>query len=82
MTVESLPISDALEPDVPDELVHVVKSAIDQSTPLYPFGGATSVDFGIPAKQDGWGVDLKKLNSVIDFPARDMTITVGAGITM
>jgi glycolate oxidase FAD binding subunit len=31
---------------------------------------------------DGVGVDLRNLNQVIDYPARDMTITVQAGITM
>ena len=35
---------------------------------------------GKPARA-GWAIDLRGLASVIDYPARDMTITVQAGIT-
>ena len=50
--------------------------------PLYPVGGGTSLDFGLPAKAEGTGVSLAKLNRVVDYPARDMTVTVEAGVTM
>ena len=36
----------------------------------------------MPAKQPGLGLSLAGLNRVVDYPARDMTITVEAGIRM
>jgi FAD/FMN-containing dehydrogenase len=35
--------------------------------------------FGLPAKAPGKGLSLAKLNAIVDYPARDMTITVEAG---
>ncbi|MFT5524377.1 MAG: glycolate oxidase FAD binding subunit, partial [Pirellulaceae bacterium] len=49
---------------------------------MYPLGGQTSLYFGLPAKVEGVGLSTVELNNVIDFPARDMTVTVEAGITM
>ena len=49
---------------------------------VYPLGGGTSLDFGLPAAQPGIGFSLAGLNRVVDYPARDMTITVEAGITL
>jgi glycolate oxidase FAD binding subunit len=38
------------------------------------------LDLGLPPARPGVGVDLRDLNQVIDYPARDMTVTVQAGI--
>ncbi len=51
-------------------------------TAMYPIGGGTSLQYGRTASTPGIGIALAKLNRVIDYPARDMTITVEAGITM
>jgi glycolate oxidase FAD binding subunit len=59
-----------------------VRSAFKSGTPVFPMGGGTSLDFGLPAKPPGTGLSLANLNRIIDYPARDMTITVEAGITM
>jgi glycolate oxidase FAD binding subunit len=40
------------------------------------------LDFGLPPARPGVAVELRALDKVIDFPARDMTITVEAGITI
>jgi glycolate oxidase FAD binding subunit len=48
--------------------------------PVYAAGGRTSADFGVPARPPGISLQTTSLNRVIDFPARDMTITVEAGI--
>jgi glycolate oxidase FAD binding subunit len=40
------------------------------------------LEFGLPPERPGLGVDLGSLSAVIDYPARDMTITVQAGITL
>ena len=59
-----------------------MREAFDESTPIYPIGGGTSLDFGLPAADTGIGLSLLGLNRVVDYPARDMTITVEAGITI
>ena len=48
--------------------------------PLYPAGGRTAIEFGYPSPQSGIRVSTTELKKVIDYPARDMTITVEAGI--
>jgi glycolate oxidase FAD binding subunit len=40
------------------------------------------LDLGMPPCKLGTAVELTALNQVIDYPARDMTITVQAGITL
>src|SRR5579862_7303632 len=49
---------------------------------IAPVGGRTALDFGYPFSKPAVTVDLTSLKSVVDFPARDMTITVEAGITI
>ena len=59
-----------------------VKSCWDQERAMYPLGGETALEFGIPAQVAGVGVSLAEINQVVDFPARDLTVTVEAGTTM
>lgn len=77
-----LPISKTETPGDAESLAAVVRGAHVERTPLYPIGGGTSLDFGLPAKAKGVGLSLSGLNRVVDYPARDMTITVEAGIRM
>ena len=63
-------------------LAALVRDAYESETPLYPVGGGTSLAFGIPAKAPGKGLTLSGLNRIVDYPARDMTVTVEAGVTM
>jgi glycolate oxidase FAD binding subunit len=46
---------------------------------VYPVGGRTALDFGLPPTKPGVACDTTALHSVIDYPARDMTITVQGG---
>jgi glycolate oxidase FAD binding subunit len=78
----SLNLTSTASPATQEELAALVADAYANGMPLYPIGGGTSLDYGLPAKLPGIGVDLKQLNRVIDFPARDLTVTVEAGITM
>jgi glycolate oxidase FAD binding subunit len=80
--VESLPVKKPLAPADPGELADAVREAFESSTPLYPIGGGTSLEFGLPSKSPGNGLALAKLNRVIDYPARDITVTVESGVTM
>jgi glycolate oxidase FAD binding subunit len=62
------------------ELGALVRKAAADSAAVYPLGGQTHLGLGNPPIKAGLAVDLRGLDSVIDFPARDMTITVQAGI--
>jgi glycolate oxidase FAD binding subunit len=57
------------------------RSATDRQA-VYPLGGRTMLHVGLPPGKPGVGLDLRSLDQVIDYPARDMTITVQAGITL
>ena len=65
-----------------DELCGLVSAAVAASQGVYPIGGRTTLDVGLPPIKPGIALDTTALNQVIDYPARDMTITVQAGITM
>jgi len=47
---------------------------------LTPVGGRTSLDFGGPLSASAVLISSTRLDRVVDFPARDMTITVEAGM--
>ena len=64
------------------ELSDSVRRATAANTALYPLGGRTMLDLGLPPLRPGFGVDMTALADVIDYPARDMTVTVHAGITL
>lgn len=64
------------------ELGDVVRGAAANSQAIYPLGGRTELGLGNPPTKPGIAVDLRGLDRVIDFPARDMTVTVEAGITV
>ena len=79
---ELLPIREIVEPTDDGEAAEIIRSCAADATPVYPIGGGSSLDYGLPARREGIGLSLAKLNSVVDYPARDMTISVGAGLTM
>ncbi len=47
--------------------------------PVLPIGGRTSLGFGFPADPASVEVTTSRLDRVVDYPARDMTVTVEAG---
>lgn len=63
-------------------LSQLVVQSVEQKQALFPLGGRTMLDLGQIPSCSGVGIDLRKLDQVIDYPARDMTITVQAGITI
>jgi glycolate oxidase FAD binding subunit len=71
-----------VRPLSPSDLGDIVRRAAAAGTALYPVGGGTMLDYGLPPAKPGEAVDLRGLDRVIDYPARDMTITVQAGITI
>lgn len=64
------------------ELGEIVQQAAAAGQGVYPVGGRTALDVGLPPIKPGFAVDTTALADVIDYPARDMTITVRAGITL
>jgi glycolate oxidase FAD binding subunit len=64
------------------ELGEAVRAAAAAGQAIYPLGGRTRLDLGLPPSRPGIAIDLRALAGVIDYPARDMTITVQAGITL
>ena len=64
------------------ELCDLTREAVAAGRALYPVGGRTTLDVGLPPTKPGFAVATTALDQVIDYPARDMTITVGAGITL
>ncbi|MSQ94615.1 MAG: FAD-binding oxidoreductase [Gemmataceae bacterium] len=71
-----------VRPNSVADLGDLVRAAAASKSALYPVGGQTKTALGMPPTRPGRTIDLRGLAQVIDFPARDMTITVQAGITM
>jgi glycolate oxidase FAD binding subunit len=70
------------EPASVAELGDVVRRAAASGQAVYPVGGRTMLGYGAPPSAPGLAVDLCRLRRVIDYPARDMTVTVQAGVTV
>jgi glycolate oxidase FAD binding subunit len=77
-----LSLTKLVEPAMQEEVVDHLRACHSSATPNYTIGGGTSLDYGLPGRSPGVGLRLTRLNRVIDYPARDMTITVEAGMTM
>lgn len=64
------------------ELSALIRKAAGNDEAVYPVGGGTMLALGLPPAKAGMALDLRGISQVIDYPARDMTVTVQAGITM
>jgi len=69
-------------PSTVADLNELIKRARASKEGVYPVGGRTTLDAGLPPLKPGLAIDTTALNQVIDYPARDMTITVQGGITI
>jgi glycolate oxidase FAD binding subunit len=72
----------AMQPASVAQLCELVLRAAAEGHAIYPVGGQTMLDLGLPPSKPGMPVDLRRLDQVIDYPARDMTVTAQAGITI
>ena len=81
--------SDPLSPAGPSEFAPATQGElarfVDENArgvrrPILPVGGRTALRYGRPAASSAVAVDTTPLDRVLDYPARDMTITVEAGI--
>ena len=80
--IEQLPITEIRRPQDQPELLQAVQTCYEQGLAMYPLGGETALAFGIPARDQGVGISLSEINQIIDFPARDLTVTVEAGLSL
>lgn len=78
--MDPLPLYRTVIPPDQETAAQAVRECAAESSCLYPMGGGTALDYGLPARVPGLGLSLAGLNRVEDYPARDMTITVEAGI--
>ncbi|MBX7166557.1 MAG: FAD-binding oxidoreductase [Pirellulales bacterium] len=80
-TAGHIPLTSTLHPADTAEVTAIVERAYHDDTAIYPIGGGTSLEFGAKAGRPGLGLRLDRLQRIVDYPARDMTITVEAGIS-
>lgn len=63
------------------ELSRIVSdNAQSAKNKLLPVGGRTALNMGYPLPSETAFLSVTELNRIVDYPARDMTITVEAGI--
>lgn len=77
---DPLPITQTITPASSAQVADAVRRCHDNETPVYPVGGATALDYGLTPKRPGTALSLAGLQAVVDYPARDMTVTVEAGM--
>lgn len=74
---------------LPDEFLPATQSELSRwltendrgaAHPVLPVGGRTALHYGYAPPASGMTVSTVELNRIHDYPARDMTITVEAGI--
>jgi glycolate oxidase FAD binding subunit len=71
-----------LRPGSVQEIGEMVRQAAAANQAVYPLGGQTHAGLGNVPTRPGQAIDLRGLAQIIDFPARDMTVTVQAGISV
>ena len=72
---------DEFVPATQTELARFLRdNAQGERRSLQPVGGRTALHFGYPVEAGGISLPTSRLTRVIDYPARDMTVTVEAGI--
>ena len=79
------PVAPSVETVAPADISAVaeaVRAAFEHQQSVYPVGGETSLDYGLPRSKSGVVLSLAALNRVLDYPADDLTVTVEAGITL
>lgn len=74
------PDNESRAPEVQEEAAEIVREAFAAGRAIYPIGGGTSLDFGLPPPRPGIELSLASLARVVDYPHRDLTVTVEAGL--
>ncbi len=82
MTASSLPLARSIQPTSAAEVADEIRVASAARQPVYPLGGGTSLDYGLPVTEPGLGLSLAGMSKIVDYPARDMTVTIEAGVKL
>jgi len=77
-----LPLEENAAPVERSDVAALVAQAAAAGRAVYPLGGQTALNYGARPRRPGLGLSLARLTRVVDYPARDLTITVEAGITL
>ena len=77
-----LPIEEKIEVSEPGEVAGVVAESARRGKPVYPIGGGSRLGYGGPVTQPGVALQLARLQKLVDYPSRDLTITVEAGMPL
>lgn len=64
------------------DLAGLVADARADGRAVTPVGGGTQAHLGYPLARDATPIDCTGLDALVDYPARDLTATVGAGVTI
>ena len=87
-SLDDAPLGDGKRATVHDrphsvaELREIVVRRAAEGLAIYPQGGRTALDYGGIPRRPGVALDISALNTVVDYPAADMTVTICAGITL
>ena len=65
-----------------EEYAQAIQEVAQAGQAVYPLGGGTRQYLGLPPVKAGVALCTRKLDRVIDYPARDMTVTVELGMTL
>ncbi len=79
---ELLPLEKTVCPADQAAVAQAVEEVYQAGGAVYPIGGGTALDYGLRPSRDGTALKLTGLNSVLDYPSRDLTITLEAGVTI
>ncbi len=77
-----LPLTETVVPADRNALADRVRRAAEQGQPVYPLGGGTNLAYGAAPGEPGIGLSSAGLTRLVDYPTRDLTITVEAGMTL
>jgi len=78
----SLPLTQTIAPAGAQETAEALRAAAEQKTAVYPCGGGTRASYGAQPSRPGLGLSLACMNRLVDYPNRDLTVTVEAGMTV
>ena len=77
-----LPLLETITATDLSTVVETIAGAAAKRTPVYPIGGGTRLGYGVRPQRPGLGLSLAGMTALVDYPARDLTVTVEAGTTV
>ncbi len=77
-----LPASEILHADGAADVSAMVAANAAERRPVYTVGGGTTLGLGAAVNEPGIVLSLAKLDRLVDYPSRDLTITVEAGMSI